>query len=303
MSGFLSGNSGNSGNSSGWGSSRAVSGTKEFFQSNSLVAKVAFLVLVVILFVILLRLGSTLMTWMFSPSKNPKLVDGMKNAKLAKSIPADPSKDNSVPILRSNNERDGLEFTWSVWLYIDDLEYGRGRMRHIFHKGDAELTHDAANEGKIFGECSADEGIKGSDIKSTSVCPALYLHNSKNSLVLFMNTFGSMNEKVEIDDIPLNKWINVAIRLEGKIMDIYINGKVSKRHIFKSVPMQNYGDTYVNANGGYSGMISDLWYHNRALTGVEILNIVKAGPSLSAQDDIKVFPPYFSLKWYFQQKE
>ena len=285
MSGFLSGNSGNSGNSSGWGSSRAVSGTKEFFQSNSLVAKVAFLVLVVILFVILLRLGSTLITWMFSPSKNPKLVDGMKNAKLAKTIPADPSKDNSVPILRSNNERDGIEFTWSVWLYIDDLEYGRGRMRHIFHKGDAELTSE------------------NTDINSTSICPALYLDSNKNSLVLFMNTFGSMNEKVEIDDIPLNKWINVAIRLEGKIMDIYINGKVSKRHIFKSVPMQNYGDTYVNANGGYSGMISDLWYHNRALTGVEILNIVKAGPSLSAQDDIKVFPPYFSLKWYFQQKE
>ena len=285
MSGFLSGNSGNSGNSSGWGSSRAVSGTKEFFQSNSLVAKVAFLVLVVILFVILLRLGSTLITWMFSPSKNPKLVDGMKNAKLAKTIPADPSKDNSVPILRSNNERDGIEFTWSVWLYIDDLEYGRGRMRHIFHKGDAELT------------------AENTDINSTSICPALYLDSNKNSLVLFMNTFGSMNEKVEIDDIPLNKWINVAIRLEGKIMDIYINGKVSKRHIFKSVPMQNYGDTYVNANGGYSGMISDLWYHNRALTGVEILNIVKTGPSLSAQDDIKVFPPYFSLKWYFQQKE
>jgi len=286
MSGFLSGNSGNSGNSSGWGSSRAVSGTKEFFQSNSLVAKVAFLVLVVILFVILLRLGSTLITWMFSPSKNPKLVDGMKNAKVTKVISSDPSSDgHNIPILRSNNERDGIEFTWSVWLYIDDLEYGRGRMKHIFHKGDAELT--SAN----------------TDINSTSICPALYLHNSKNSLVLFMNTFGSMNEKVEIDDIPLNKWINVAIRLEGKIMDIYINGKVSKRHIFKSVPMQNYGDTYVNANGGYSGMISDLWYHNRALTGVEILNIVKAGPSLSAQDDIKIFPPYFSLKWYFQQKE
>ena len=54
MSGFLSGNSTNS---SGWGgftNSGAVSGTKDFFQSNSLVAKVAFLVLVVILFVILL---------------------------------------------------------------------------------------------------------------------------------------------------------------------------------------------------------------------------------------------------------
>ena len=287
MSGFLSGNSTNSGGWGGFTNSGAVSGTKDFFQSNSLVAKVAFLVLVVILFVILLRLGSTLITWMFSPSKNPKLVDGMKNAKLTKTIPADPSVENSVPILRSNNERDGIEFTWSVWLYIDDLEYNRGKMKHIFHKGDSELSMSSS----------------GTDINSTSICPALYLAQGKNSLIVFMNTFGSMNEKVEIDDIPLNKWINVAIRLEGKIMDIYINGKVSKRHIFKSVPMQNYGDTYVNANGGYSGMISDLWYHNRALTGVEILNIVNAGPSLSAQDDIKVFPPYFSLKWYFQQKE
>jgi len=286
MSGFLSGNSTNSSGWGGFSNSSAVSGTKEFFQSNSLVAKVAFLVLVVILFVILLRLGSTLITWMFSPSKNPKLVNGMKNAKLPKTIPADPSVENSVPILRSNNERDGIEFTWSVWLYIDDLEYNRGVMKHIFHKGDAELSMSSS----------------GTNIKSTSVCPALYLDQQKNSLVVFMNTFGSMNNKVVIDDIPLNKWINVAIRLEGKTMDIYINGKVSKRHIFKSVPMQNYGDTYVNANGGYSGMISDLWYHNRALTGVEILNIVKDGPSLSAQDDIKVFPPYFSLKWYFQQK-
>jgi len=285
MSGFLSGNSSTS---SGWGgltNNSTVSGTKEFLQSNSLVAKVAFLVLVVILFVILLRLGSTLITWIFSPSKNPKLVNGMKNAKHLKHIPANPTKKHSIPILRSNNQRDGIEFTWSVWLYIDDLEYNKGVMKHIFHKGDDKVIS------------------QNIDIASTATCPALYLHQNKNALIIFMNTFGSMNEQVEIDDIPLNKWINVAIRIEGKIMDVYINGKISKRHIFDAVPMQNYGDTYVNANGGFSGMISDLWYHNRALNGVELLDIVNKGPSLSAQDDIKIFPPYLSLKWYFQQKE
>ena len=287
MSGFLAGpGSGNSAYS-GLGGSSTFRGTKEFFQSNSLVAKVAFLILVVILFVVCLRLGSALLTWIFSPSKNPKMVDGMKNAKLIKHIPADPSVDNSIPILRSNNERDGIEFTWSVWLYIDDLEYNKGKMKHIFHKGD----------DKIISQNTLD------DINSTAVCPALYIHENKNSLVLFMNTFGSMNESFNIDDIPLNKWINVTIRLEGLTMDIYINGKIAKRHIFNSVPKQNYGDTYVNANGGYSGMISDLQYHNRALTGIEIMNIVRAGPNLTAQDDIKVFPPYFSLKWYFQQKD
>ena len=115
-----------------------------------------------------------------------------------------------------------------------------------------------------------------------------------------MNTFGNMTETVEIDDIPLNKWINVVLRLEGNVMDVYINGNIALRHIFNSVPMQNYGDTYVNANGGYSGMISDLWYHNRALTAVEIMSIVNAGPNLTAQDDMKVFPPYFSLRWFFR---
>ena len=122
MSGFLANASG-TGNSSGsgWGGS-TFRGTKDFFASNSMVAKVAFLILVVILFVVLLRLGGALLTWFFSPSKSPKLINGMKNAKLIKHIPADPTEDNSIPILRSNNERDGIEFSWSVWLYIDDLE-------------------------------------------------------------------------------------------------------------------------------------------------------------------------------------
>ena len=46
--------------------------------------------------------------------------------------------------------------------------------------------------------------------------------------------------------------------------------------------------------------MSDLWYHNKALTGVEIMDIVRAGPDLTTDDSIKVFPPYFSLLWYFQ---
>ena len=282
MSGFLANATGTSSSiGSGFGGS-TFRGTKDFFQSNSLIAKVAFLILVVILFVVLLRLGGSLLTWFFSPSPSPKLIDGMKNAKLIKHIPANPSVDNSIPILRSKNERDGIEFTWTVWLYIDDLEYNKGVKKHIFHKGDDKVVSQDV------------------DINSTSTCPALYLHENKNSLVIYMNTFGSMNESVEVDDIPLNKWINVALRIEGNTMDVYINGQIALRHEFNSVPMQNYGDTYVNANGGYSGMISDLCYHNRALTGVQIMNIVKNGPNLSAQDDIKIFPPYFSLKWYFQ---
>lgn len=285
MSSFLQGASGSgtlSNVSYQFSNNKFVSGTREFLQSNGLVAKVAFLVLVVILFVVILRLGTQFIGWLYSPSGSPYIVKGLKNAKHTKIVSTNPTIRGSKPILRSVNERYGIEFTWTVWLFIDDLEYRKGQLKHIFHKGDDKVI---SQDTEIF---------------STSTAPALYLHQNKNAFIIYMNTFGTMNEKVVVNDVPLNKWINVAIRIEGSTMDVYINGKVVLRHIFADVPKQNYGDTYVNANGGYSGLMSDLWYHNKALTGVEIMDIVRAGPDLTTDESIKVFPPYFSLLWYFQ---
>ena len=82
-------------------------------------------------------------------------------------------------------------------------------------------------------------------------------------------------------------------------MDTYINGTIVNRHNFASVPKQNYGDVFVNQNGGFSGFLSNLRYHSYALSGVDIENMVKAGPNLTADDDMKIFPPYFSLRWFF----
>ena len=53
-------------------------------------------------------------------------------------------------------------------------------------------------------------------------------------------------------------------------MDVYINGTIALRHIFNSVPKQNYGNVYVNMNNGFNGLLSDLWYHDYALSGTQI---------------------------------
>ena len=45
------------------------------------------------------------------------MINGNENI----TISQDPQKSNSVTILRSNNEDSGMEFTWSVWLYIINL--------------------------------------------------------------------------------------------------------------------------------------------------------------------------------------
>ena len=275
---------------SGFRNNRMVSGTSEFLQSNSLVAKVAFLIFIVIIFVFLLRLGTQLLNWLLGPSGSPTLIDGVFPGKKAQIVEQDPKIKGSIPILRSDNERYGTEFTYSVWLFIDDVNYKPGQYKHIFNKGSEEMDKSKFNDEPTVGLAFPNNG------------PGLYLTDDKdkpNTLVVVMNTFDSIMEEVEIPNVPLNKWINVVIRIKNRLLDVYINGTIAVRHRFESPPKQNYGKLYVGMNGGFSGQLSSLKYFNRALSGVEIGALNNSGPNMKTDQSMHIFPPYFSLRWFF----
>ena len=116
-----------------------------------------------------------------------------------------------------------------------------------------------------------------------------------------MNTFDKIKEKIIIEDVPLNKWINVMIRVENTTVDCYINGTITKRHELSGVPFQNYGNVYMSMNGGFSGYTSNLWYWNYALGTSDIQDIVNRGPNVKLDDKNmeKSVPHYLSLRWFF----
>ena len=270
-----------------FGSSRSkgmFSGTKEFLQSNSLVAKVAFLLLVLVLFIILLRLGVAALSYLLSPSRSPHLLNGMIDSTQQKIFPQDPAIKGSKPILRSVNQTDGLEFTWSVWMYIENLSPD-GQYKHVFHKGNPNILLDGPDTGMNF----------------PNNAPGLYLGPNSNQITIIMNTFNQINEKFVVDDIPLNKWVNVIIRVENTTVDVYVNGTIVKRHILSSVPKQNYGDVYLSMNGGFHGHTSNLWYWDYALGTSAIQDIIDEGPNMTMDDsNMKQSEPrYFSLRWFF----
>lgn len=269
-------------------SNQYVSATQEFLDSNSLVAQVAFLLLVLFVFIILLRLGISLLGYFLSPSGSPKLIDGMVDAKQLIVIPQDPELDNSITINRSVNANEGIEFSWSVWIFIDDLTYNTGRYRCVFYKG-----NDYAKNPN-------NEEIQGLNFPNNA--PGMYIAPNSNSLIIMMNTFNVINEEIRIDDIPLNKWVNVIIRCQNNTLDVYINGTIVKSHHLHGVPKQNYGDVYVAANGGFSGYISNLWYYDYALGTSEISKIVNKGANtyMRGSNGLELKKPnYLSLRWFF----
>ena len=113
-----------------------------------------------------------------------------------------------------------------------------------------------------------------------------------------MNTYKNVLEFVDIDNIPLKKWIHIGIVLNHSFLDIYFNGTLRKRHQFSSLPKQNFGDLWINLYGGFEGYLSKMRYYRRALEYYEIEKIVREGPSNAACSDGEV-PPYLNDNWWF----
>jgi hypothetical protein len=258
-----------------------LDGGRDFLNSNSIVAKFSFLILILIGFMFIIRLSVSFMSWGFMPSYTPVLINGMVEAKQMLTFPQDPTVKGSKPIMRSVNDNGGLEFTWSVWIFVDDFSYKQNEYKHIFHKGNDSINSD----GRAF----PNNG------------PGLYITPKTNNLLVIMNSFNKIDEEVIIQDLPLNKWVNIIIRVSNqRQLDIYINGTLTKRHILDSVPKQNYGDVFVSMNGGFSGKTSLLQYFSNAIGTNQIQSIVDKGPNMKmlSSDMLKGKPNYLSMRWF-----
>ena len=272
-----------------YGSNKYLDGTKEFLQSNSIVAKLAFLILVIFIFIVLLRLGVTILSYLFSFSQNPILINGMVDGEHLIVRKQNPNLRDSMPILRSSNQRDGLEFTWSTWLWVRNPPLNSGFMKntqykHVFSKG-----NDIIDE----------EGIA-----NPNNAPGLYISPDYRELLVVMNTFENIREKIIISDLPIEKWINIIIRVDQRQLDIFINGTMTRSKTLSSIPRQNYDNVYIGMNGGFMGNLSSLRYFSSAIGTTQIQNIVESGPNLNpiGTSLTKSLPYYLSFRWFYPQQ-
>jgi hypothetical protein len=252
----------------------------QFLQSNTIVAKLGFLILTIIVFLLLLILGVMLLSYFTGPAKDPYLIKGMVSGASPMTISQDPNASGSVPIMKSNNESYGLEFTWSFWLYIDNLPDKVKGLQTIFCKGDGQV-----NNG-----------------------PGVYLGPDLSNGVLHIKidtvVANDTQNSIDIKNIPLRNWVHVAVRAEQSTIDTYVNGTIATRITLNNLPKQNYNDVLIAPNGGFSGKLSNLRYYSRALNIFELNAVVLGGPNTSAINTTKPSggSTYLSKNWYSLQQ-
>ena len=286
----------------------------EFVNSNTTISRFVFVMAMFLLFLGAFNVGISLIQDYWLNSKSPILINGMVSANKLKVISTNPNVDRSVPIYRSINQEYGLEYTWNVWVYIEDLnKIDNNLYQRVFSKGSQEpgitgVATSRTSSGVIPKLLNASPGLfitkNAADNSLTSK------QNLHAGLVLVVNTFdsGTKNtdymEEIKIKNIPVKKWMCITIRVENTTVDIYLNGILTQRKKLNNLPRQNYYDTMIgDADNGFNGFISSLRYYDHAIHYDDIQSLYGTGPNrtsidTSMSDNIQ---NYLSMNWYYNR--
>jgi hypothetical protein len=173
------------------------------------------------------------------------------------------TKSISVALPQSFNQPEGLTYSYSGWVLVNDFGEGYGQRRTIFKTGDDT--------------------------------PALYIDSTSNSFVFAVKTFGA-TETILVPSVPALKWLHVGLVVDQQAVDIYINGTLRQHHTLGQLPQQTTNPT-IQMGPGWDGVLARLVYYSRALRPTEIKRLA-AEP---VPDDLRktpAVPQYFDLSWY-----
>ena len=156
----------------------------------------------------------------------------------------------------------------SIWLYPNE---NKMMVRVSTIKGDTVYDKNTyANSPTVNG------GSDGSTVY-TAVNPVSLAANNSNDKSAWLQT----SYACDIDNIPLQRWVQVTAILWNRTLDVYINGKLVRSCILPGIPVHEDDELqtiYVGSNKTFNGYISRLKYYNRAITAKDVMTLYERGP-------------------------
>ena len=202
------------------------------------------MVLKTILLIVAVLLVLYLLVWFFS-AKATKL-SSMQDATKTSEISAE-----KLPAAGTNN------YTYSIWFFIKNWNYRYGEEKIIFARGlDRErqslITSLGAMENniKVSIECYPSETDDENKIMHDCI----------------------------VDNVPLQKWVNLLISVNGRTVDVYLDGKLTRTCVLPGVAKINATyPVHVTPGGGFSGFTSQAKYWPTASNPQQAYDIYQEG--------------------------
>jgi len=210
----------------------------------------------ILLFVVILILLYVVTSYVI---KDVNTLTGLVDAKTSQTIQA-------TDLAQSDTNTSN--FTYSIWFYIDDWNYKYGKEKIIFGR----MTTDPI------------------DVTVTSPCPVVSLGLIQNNIIITQTVYpgtdggakpnpqASMVHKCGVDNVPIQKWVNLFISVYGRSMDVYLDGKLVRTCVLPGVAkIANNAPIFITPMGGFSGFTARFQYWPESSDPQKAWDIYKKG--------------------------
>lgn len=218
---------------------------------------------------------------------NNEVLSSPQNAKNQYTIQGEDLKKSDGPI--------GL----STWIYIDNWNYNYGQEKTIVSSDNdyfptiklGAYKNDLTVSVNVYGESggtSYTEDQLSSELDTngyTEYSDTITLECSDNTI-----TSGGVDtniscpsgkpEDITIENVNIQKWVNVVVTFNNRTLDVYINGKLVKSKPFNNIIINGSGyteDIYITPSGGFGGFVSKVQYFPYFITPAKAWSIYRGG--------------------------
>lgn len=196
--------------------------------------------------IIVIVLVYFIFTWFFGDSTRTVLTR-LHNATVPLVIPA-----NELPETPASN------FTFSICYYVDDWNEGFGQDKIIFARKD----------------------------KNDGMCPQVSFDPHVNNITVSLATYESgpgsssqqfTTETATLQNVPLQRWTSFVMVVNGRALDLYLDGKLVKTKILKNVPKATSSEIHLTPTPSFGGSTANFLYINRSLNPREVYDLYREG--------------------------
>jgi len=190
---------------------------------------------------------------------------------------------------------EGGEYSVNFWVYVSGWTYKQGTRKHVLELGGTNFATLLVALGSTKNSLSV--RVDTRDASGSSV-NGIGLTNADKELFfkpLQSDTALTIQPMCDIDEIDMQRWIQVTVCINGRTCDVYVDGKLARSCVlpsFYKVDPTGQSVTVVD-RGGFDGYVSQVSTYNYSLNPSAVYGMYQAGPTGASLDPWAYFTGLF----------
>lgn len=193
---------------------------------------------------------------------------------------------------------EGGEYSVNFWVYVSGWNYKQGTRKHVLEVGGTNFATllvalgSTKNSLSVRVDTKDASGSSVNDIGLTNADKELFFRPLQSDTAL------TIQPMCDIDEIDLQRWIQVTVCINGRTCDVYVDGKLARSCVlpsFYKVDPTGQSVTVVD-RGGFDGYVSQVSTYNYSLNPSAVYGMYQAGPTGASLDPWAYFTGLFKTQ-------